>query len=340
MLTENTCKNAKPKDKDYKLHDMHGLFLFVSKAGAKKWRAKLRVNKKETTISLGDYPAISLKNAREMLFTAKNERKNTVEVQKVLSFEEISLEWFTKKKHELKEDTAKTTLYRLENYLHNNIGHYPINEIQAPHVLEILREFEKRKKFDITHRILSITSQIFTYAIACGYCTNNPCFNLASVLVKNKKVSRSARTAPKDVALLIQNIKSYPTENTRNALLFTAYTFCRSVEVRKAEWKEIDFDNALWTIPAERMKMGKEHKVPLSKQCLEILEQQKNKCDKYIFPSMRPNRCMSDNTMLTALRTLGYAKDEMCVHGFRAMASTLLNELGYDFDVIEKCVLA
>lgn len=343
-LTDIKIKNLKPEEKAYKVFDGNGLYIYVTPSGSKKWRIKFRYGGKENIFSAGDYPQVSLREARvkaleikEMLSNGINpaleKKKNTPTVGG--TFKDVALEWLEKNADKWSEVHKGTIEYRLESYIYGHIGNFPIKEITAPQVLSILRKLEDKGKTHITRRLLGICSQIFRYAVACGVCNSDPCRDLQGALAFHKSTPRAAITDPKEVGQLMRNIMAYQAGTVQQAMLWSAYTFCRPIEVRKAEWQEIDFERGLWIIPAEKMKMRREHRVPLPRQCFKILEEQKGFHEKFIFPSTRKGKCLSEAGVLAAIRSMGYDKDKMCSHGFRAMASTLLNELGYRPDIIE-----
>lgn len=343
-LNDIKIKNLKPESKAYKIFDGNGLYLYVTPTGSKKWRIKYRFERKENIYSVGEYPQVSLREARAKVLEIKDmlaqginpaeeNKKNTPTAGG--TFKEIALEWLEKQTAKWSIDHKQTIAYRLEHYIYGQIGSMDVKEITAPQVLAILRKFEEQGKTDITKRLLNIISQVFRYGVACGHCESDPCRDLKGALAFHKSTPRAAITEPKEVGQLMRNIMAYPAGTVQQALLWSAYTFCRPKEVRQAEWQEIDFERGLWIIPAEKMKMRREHRVPLSRQCLEILERQKGFNEKWIFPSVRKGKCLSEAGVLSAIRSMGYEKDKMCAHGFRAMASTLLNELGYRPDIIE-----
>lgn len=343
-LNDIKIKALKAESKAYKVFDGNGLYIYVTPTGSKKWRIKYRFGGKENIFSVGYYPQISLREARakvleikEMLSQginpAEEKKKDTPTVGG--TFKEVAAEWLEKQTAKWSIDHKQTIVYRLEHYIYGQIGSMDVKEITAPQVLAILRKFEEQGKTDITKRLLNIISQVFRYGVACGHCESDPCRDLKGALAFHKSTPRAAITDPKEVGQLMRNIKAYPSGTVQQALLWSAYTFCRPKEVRQAEWQEIDFERGLWIIPAEKMKMRREHRVPLSRQCLEILERQKGFHEKWIFPSVRKGKCLSEAGVLSAIRSMGYEKDKMCAHGFRAMASTLLNELGYRPDIIE-----
>lgn len=343
-LNDTKIKALKPKSKPYKVFDGEGLFIYVTEKGLKKWRIKYYYGGKEKIYTIGEYPQVSLREARAKVLELKQMLRQgmnpVVEMKEnapenSITFKEIAVDWLEKQTAKWSPDYKQTIKYRLEHYIYGQIGSMNIKKITAPQVLAILRKLEEKGKNDITRRLLCIVSQVFRYGVACGVCGSDPCRDLNGALAFHKSTPRAAITDPKEVGQFMRNIMAYPLGTVRQAMLWNAYTFCRPGEVRRAEWAEIDFEKRLWIIPPEKMKMKREHRVPLPRQCFDILEEQKGLDDKYIFPSVRKGRCLSDNGMLVAIRSMGYEKDKMCAHGFRAMASTLLNELGYRPDIIE-----
>lgn len=344
-LTDIKIKSLKPKEKPYKVFDGGGLYIYVSCAGSKTFRIKYTFNKKENIYTVGEYPQVSLRDARFRLLEIKElisqgidpavEKRKNISQAEANTFREVAIEWTQKQANKWSEGHRQIIVYRLERYIYPHLGAFRISEITAPQILFILRKLEERGKNDITRRLLSIMSQVFRYGVACGYCVSDPCRDLRGALAYHKSTPRAAITDPKEAGQLMCNIMAYPYGTVQQAMLWSAYTFCRPVEVRQAEWKEIDFERKMWIIPADKMKMRREHRVPLSRQCMQILENQQGFDKKWIFPSVRKGKCLSEAGVLSAIRSMGYEKDKMCAHGFRAMASTLLNELGYRPDIIE-----
>ena len=344
-LTDIKIKSLKPKEKPYKVFDGGGLYIYVSCAGSKTFRIKYTFNKKENIYTVGEYPQVSLRDARFRLLEIKElilqgidpavEKKKIIPHKEENTFRAVSVEWIEKQNSRWSEGHRRMIEYRLQHYLYNFIGEIPVNEITAPQVLYVLRKLESMGKTDICRRLLNICSQVFRYGVACGLCESDPCRDLRGALAYHKSTPRAAITDPKEAGQLMRNIMAYPAGTVQQAMLWSAYTFCRPIEVRQAEWDEIDYERRLWIIPAEKMKMRREYRVPLSDQCMQILENQQGFDRKWIFPSVRKGKCLSEAGVLSAIRSMGYQKDQMCAHGFRAMASTLLNELGYRPDIIE-----
>ena len=342
-LTDLQIKAAKPTEKDYRLYDTGGLYLQVTKTGSRLWRLKYRFNGKEKLASLGKWPDVSLKEARikrnsfkEELATGSNPIKKRL--PRTNSFSELAREWFKVKGNAWIDSYKRTITIRLNKYILPSLGEMQPDAIVPQDVLVILREIEKKGAVETTHRVLAICSQIFRFGVASGICPFDPCRDLKGALTPYKSKEYAAITDKEGVKLLMQAIDAYQgTPIVRYALKFSALTFCRPTEIRHAEWTEIDFENRLWTIPALKMKMKKEHLVPLSRQAIEVLNGIKvfTGSGKYVFPSPRSStRPLSENGVIAALVQMGY-KTKMTAHGFRSMASTRLNEEGYKHDVIE-----
>jgi integrase len=358
-LTDTSIKNAKPGEKQVKLSDEKGLFLLVSPTGGKWWRLKFRYGGKEKLLSLGTYPEVSLKDARQRRDDARKLLANGVDPgvnRKAVkaaksesasnSFEVLAREWFAKKSPSWAKSNADKIIKRLENDAFPWLGDRPITEITAPELLKSLRRIEERGAIESAHRVRNYCGQIFRYAISTGRADRDPSADLKEAIATPVKVHRSAITDPKKSAELLRSIDSYQgTFVTKSALSLAPLFFVRPGELRKAEWAEFDLDSAEWNIPAERMKgwmrkgITNPHLVPLCTQAVSILRelQALTGHGKYVFPGARSHkRPMSDNAVLSALRRMGYEKDEMSGHGFRAMARTILDEvLGVRVDFIE-----
>lgn len=353
-LTDTACKNAKPKEegKPAKLSDEKGLHLLVNQTG-KYWRLSYRFNSKQKTLALGVYPEVSLKEAREKRDEARRllaegidpgEHRKITKATKALqaenSFEAVAREWFAKCKPTWTDGHADKIIRRLERDLFPWLGSRPIAAIEAPELLVNLQRIENRGAIETAHRAMQNAGQVFRYAIATGRAKYNPAADLLGALAPVVKTSFPTITDPAKIAELLRAIDGYQgTLETKCALKLAPLVFVRPGELRKAEWREIDLENALWVIPAERMKMREKHVVPLSSQAVDVLRelQPLTGHGQFVFPGARSNkRPMSENTVNAALRRLGYDKDTMTGHGFRHMASTLLNEHGWNRDAIER----
>lgn len=352
-LTDTAIRSAKPREKPFKLSDAGGLYLEVAPSGGKWWRLKFRFGGKEKRISLGVYPDVGLKDARERRDQARRLLANGVDpgaqrkaaraagaVRAGNSFEAIATEWFAKQKPAWAASHASKILLRLENDVLPWLGPRPIAEITAPEILSVLRRIESRGAVESAHRVLQNINQIFRYAIATARAERNPAADLAGALSAVAPKHLAAITDPKAIGGLLRAIEAYEgTFVTRSALSLAPHLFVRPGELRHAEWSEFDLDAAEWNIAASKMKMKMPHLVPLSDQALSILNDLRPLTGegKFVFPSARSDkRPMSDNAILSALRRMGFAKEEMSGHGFRAMARTVLDEvLGFRPDFIE-----
>ena len=336
-LTDIQIKALKPQNKKYSVSDGRGLILEVRPNGAKYWIVRFWVKGKEKRKHLGSYPEMSTKEARIKAAEAKTE--TLVPQKDKITFGEIVSEWLEKKMSDKKDSYLHTINLRLRNYILPEFEKFPLNEITSGMILKLCRKLEDRGTIETAARVKTLIGQIFRYAIATDRTENDPTIALRNALASRQPKHMAAITKPSDIAMLMKNINSYPRVIVRCALKFSALTFCRPGEIRQAEWSEIDFDACEWRIPAEKMKMKRVHIVPLSRQAIELLTfcQQLTGKGRYIFPSARMDgRPMSDNTIRVALRSMGYTNDDMTAHGFRAMASTRLNEMGWTPDVIER----
>ncbi len=352
-LTDKAIKALKPRDKDFKVSDGGGLYLLVTKAGSKYWRLKYHIENKEKLMALGVYPEIPLKEARETAAEAKKlvrkgidpvlDRKVRKQANTDLqndSFKAISQEWFETRRSGWAEDTATRNSGLLENWVYPEFGDTPITSIGAKEVLVLLRKAEVQKKFEVARRLRSTVSQIFRYGIITERCDRDPAHDLIGALQTQPESNYAAITDPEGVSRLMGAIEGFEgTFVVKAALYLSALFFCRPGELRSLEWADVDYDNAQITIPAERMKMRRDHIIPLASQAIETLKDLEpiTRRSKYIFPSARgASRNMSENAVRVALRTLGYTNDQMTAHGFRAMARTLLDEeLEFPVDWIE-----
>ncbi|MBF0188877.1 MAG: tyrosine-type recombinase/integrase [Magnetococcales bacterium] len=352
-LNDRTIRQTKPKAKTQKLFDGGGMFLEITPRGGKRWRLKFRFGGKEKLLSLGVYPDVSLKQARERREEARKllaeginpseHRKATKAAKSAAeegSFQSVALEWFAKQQTTWTPGYASRILSRLKRDVFPWMGDRPIDEVTPPELLKVLRRIESRGAVETAHRIKSLCGQVFRYAIATGHAERNPATDLRGALTPVKVTHMGTITEPKEIANLLRAMDGYEGSIvTRCALKFAALVFVRPGELRKAEWSEIDWQAAEWRIPASKMKAREQHIVPLSRQSLEVLKEIQPVTGQgpYIFPNARSaHRPMSENAVLVALRIMGYEKGQMTGHGFRAMASTRLNEMGWAPDVIER----
>jgi len=345
-LTKSAVRVAKPPATGQrKLYDEKGMFLIIRANGSKWWRLRYRFDSKYREISLGVYPDVSLEQARDNRDAARTQVANKIDpsaarkAEKKLkvateknTFEAVAREWLeARKKPTIIPESLNRITIRLEQDIFPYIGTRLVNEIEPLELLDALNTVVNRGAVETAHRILGYCDEIFRYAIPTGRCTSSPAWGLKAALTVAESRQLAAITEPAKIGELLRRIDGYQGAfTTCIALKFAPLVFCRPGELRHAEWKEIDFDSALWTIPAKKMKKRKDHLVPLSKQAIKLL----NKAHKltgdgrYVFPSIRSKeRPMSENTITGALRGLGYSGDEMTAHGFRTMASTRLNEM-------------
>lgn len=346
QLNESRIRAAKPKQKPYKLRDGRGLHLLVTPTGSRLWRLRYRHANRETMLSLGAYPDVSLKTARERRDQQRKLIADKVDPAAVRraeraglgnTFKAIAEEWISKQG--FAPATLKKAEWTFRDLLFPFIGSRPITGITAPDLLALLRRLEAREKHETAHRTKQRASQVFRYAIATGRAERDPTADLRGALAPVVVTNRAALTDPKAVGGLLRAIDGYVGHpSTAFALKLAPLVFVRPGELRAAEWNEFDLDASEWRIPAARMKMGELHIVPLSDQAVALLRklQSSTATGRYLFPSVRTTaRPISENTLGAALRRLGFTKDEMTAHGFRAMASTLLNEQGFAPDIIE-----
>ncbi|AOJ74037.1 MULTISPECIES: tyrosine-type recombinase/integrase [Burkholderia cepacia complex] len=349
-LTDVAVRAAKPREKSYKLADGQGMYLEIMPNGSKYWRLKYRIDGKEKRMALGVYPAVSLLAARKARDEIKDQlragldpshEKKRVKAQRSLdrenSFEPIAREWHQQKKGAWSERHADRIMKLLERELFPAIGARPIAEIMAPELLAVIRKIEARDAIELAHKPIQATSQIFRYAIATGRAERDSAPDLRGAL-KPRFVVHMRRVSEAELPELMRQISAYDGDfQTRLALQFMALTFVRTSELRFAEWTEID-EKKEWRIPPEKMKMRTPHIVPLSTQALEVIAKlpELNGHSQFLFPSRSSSKKpMSENTILYALYRMGY-HSRMTGHGFRGLASTILNEHSFNRDWIER----
>lgn len=352
-LTAITVKQAKPKEKDYKIFDGGGLFLLVRKDGSKYWRQKYRYAGKEKQLAIGVYPDVSLKEARERHANARRQLRDNIDpsaakqAQKLSqveasanSFEAIGIEWYQKTQHEWSDNHKTKVEWMLTKNLYPWIGKRPISEITPPELLKTLRRIESRGALETAKRTKQVAGKVFRYAIATGRAERDPSQDLKDALAKPIKKHLAAITEPKKVGTLLLALDGYEgTLPVKTALKLAPILFVRPGELRHAEWSEIDLEAGQWIIPSNKMKTKAEHLVPLCQQAIEALSDlyPLTGHGQYVFPSARsPKRPMSNNAVLAAMRRMGIDKEEMSGHGFRAMARTILDQdLKFRADIIE-----
>jgi len=348
-LTDTAIRGLKPTGKPQRVSDGNGLYLLVTPIGKKNWRFRYVIQGRENMLSLGAYPQVTLKEARERCADVRKLVSNGIDpsLQKKAktqslhtTFEKVALEWLENQKPVWSAGYISMTTKRLEKNIFPFLGTRPVNEITPPELLAVLRKIELRGAVDQAHRIREICSQVFRYAIASGRAERDTAADLRGALKAHAATPRAALLDPQKIGGLLRAIDDFDgTFVVKCGLQLLALTFLRPGEVRFGEWTEVNFEEKLWCIPAARMKMRREHLVPLSRQACELLQSLHTITgdEKLMFPGLRsPKTPISDATFIAALRRMGYAKDEMCAHGFRSMASTILNEQGYPADAIEK----
>ena len=351
-LTDTKIRTVKPNENPKKLFDGGGLFLLVTPTGGKLWNLKYRINNKETRIALGAYPEVSLAEARQKRDQMKaliangvapsdtKKAQKAAGTQEFETFEGIAREWHGKFSPTWASSHGSKIIRRLELYIFPWLGAKPIRSITAPELLAALRRIEAKGTLETAHRTHQNCGQVFRYAVATGRAERDPSNDLRGAIPPASGKHMATITNPKEIAGLLRSIDDYRGSIvTRCALQLAPLVFVRPGELRQAEWSEFNLETAEWRISAEKMKAGVLHIVPLAKQALDILQeiQPLTGHGRYVFPSPRTDlRPMSNNAVLSALRRMGYTKEEMSGHGFRSMASTLLNEQGWNRDAIER----
>lgn len=352
-LTNIQCQNAKPKEKPYRLGDSGGLYLEVMPSGAKYWRLKYRWLTKENRLALGVFPLITLAEARGMRdvarkllasgidpSAAKKQAKRQAVANAANTFEAVAREWHEKQLERWRATTGRKVLRYLEADLFPYIGSRPIADVDPPELLDVLRKIEARGAYYNAGRIKQLCGQIFRYGVATGKALRDPSADLKGAFVTAKTLhyaSLDVKDMPGFLKALEKNEARLFTQ-TRRAIRLLMLTFTRTSELILATWNEIDFEKAQWEIPAERMKMGNPHVVPLSRQAVELFREQRDETKhlntKWVFPNqVRPQKAMSNNTILFGIGRLGY-KGRMTGHGFRSLAmTTLMEELGYPHEI-------
>jgi integrase len=340
-LTELAIRNAKPQRKAKKLFDKRGsgLYLVITPSGSKLWRMKYRFAGDERLLALGAYPDVTLERARRKANDARAqladgidpvEQRRAQRSAAADSFEIVAREWLKKFADRWTVGTAQTKQRRLEMHVFPRLGRRPVREITASDLLGVIKRVDDAGNHDTARRVHQLCGEILRYAVATDRAERDPSGDLRGAFAPVNTISRAAATDPEHVAAILQMCDAYTGYAvTRCALRLAPLVFVRPGELRQAEWSEIDFSRAEWTIPAWKMKMRNSHTVPLSLQAITILRDvQKVTGDgRFVFPSGRtPDRPMSDNAILAAMRRMGIPKEEMSGHGWRAVARTLIAE--------------
>ena len=359
MLTAIQARNAKGKEKPYKLNDGKGLFLHIATSGKKTWRYRYELPPgKESTFVIGEYPVLSLEGARaervalrEMVKAGINpaearrhEKQAVIEAQEEAkkevenSFEAIALDWHWHQKDRWTAGHAEAVIKCLQRYAFESFGGLQVDRVTPPMVLEVIRDIEAKGSLEMASKTLQRIGAVFRFAIQTGRATYNPAADMRGAL-KAKKVEHHKMISPDELPEFLKSLTAGDIHTTtKSAIQFTILTAARSGEVRGAIWKEIDLEKRLWSIPAERMKMRSPHTVPLSQQALAILNRMKifHGDGGLVFPGIHyPEKPLSENTMLYALYRIGY-HSKATMHGFRALFSTIANEVGFNPDAIER----
>ncbi|WP_412476618.1 tyrosine-type recombinase/integrase [Flavobacterium sp. TBRC 19031] len=354
-LTDTICKNAKPKEKAYKVYDSAGLYLHIMPTGSKLWRFRYKLYGKEKLISLGAYPTVKLADARKKLQEAKKQLENNIDPSRARkeeqrdaikqisnSFKNVALEWIETQRENWKPKYFTTVQRRLDNDIIPYLGDFPISQIKTTDLYDAIKKIEERGALHLIKKVRQHCGQIFTYAMLLGKCQSNPALHLQRAF-KTRKTKHHPAIEPHEIPNFLQKLdqndnRFYP--RTIRAIRLSLLTFVRPSELRKAKWVDIDFKRKEWKLPADVMKSRRDFIVPLSNQAIKILNKQKLETGhintEYVFPNqIRPKEPMSSGTVLQALYRLGM-KDKMTAHGFRALArTTIREELGTDADIIE-----
>lgn len=355
-LSDAKLRNLKPKEKTYKVSDSGGLYVEVARTGSRLWRLKYRFEGREKRLSFGAYPAVSLADARKERENAKTmlaqgidpgaAKKAEKQARRAVSehtFEKLADAFLEKGWQEGRAKATQTKNAWLLDMAKADFGKVAITEVKPPVILDCLRKVEAKGNYETAQRLRAKISAVFRFAVASGVAEFDPAQPLRDALIRPKPKPRAAITEKSALGALLRAIDGFEGQaTTRIALKLQALLAQRPGELRHAEWTEIDFADAVWTIPADRMKMRRLHTVPLPKQALECLDDLRriNGNGRYLFPSLRSfQRPMSENTLNAALRRLGYSGEEMTAHGFRATFSTLANESNlWHPDAIERAL--
>ena len=355
-LTDTAVRAAKPRDKEYKLADGGGLYLLVTPSGGRLWRVKFRVLGIEKKLAIGRYPDVSLGEARKARdaarevvgaggdpAAAKRRQRVAAKIAAGITFGDVAREYIDKVEREGRSPATVSKLRWVRELLLPALGNRPIDQIEPHDVLAVLKQQEAAGILETAKRTRAFASRVFRYAVATTRAKTDPASLLLGAVAAPKPKHLAAIVDAKRAGDLLRAIEAYSGQPaTRFALALLPHVFVRPGELRQAEWSEIDLEAAVWRIPAARMKKRREHVVPLSGQSLAILEQARALTGdgRYVFPAIgRRGRPLSENTITIALRRMGFSAEEMTAHGFRAMASTLLNESGkWSPDAIERAL--
>ena len=355
-LTDAAVRGAKPRRSDYKLADGAGLYLLVTPAGGKLWRLKYRMHGAERKLALGRYPDLTLSAARKARDAAreaaaagddpaarKRRERIAARIAVGTTFGDVALEYIEKAEREGRAPATLTKLRWARGWLLPAIGHRPVDQIEPHELLAVLRKQERKGQLETARRTRAFASRVFRYAVATARAKGDPASLLIGAVAAPRPVNLAAIIEPAEAGALLRAIEGYGGQPaTRFALALSPHVFVRPGELRQAEWAEIDAEAAVWRIPAERMKQRRAHVVPLSRQSLAIFAAAREVTGggRFVFPALgKRDRPMCENTVNMALRRMGFDRGVMTAHGFRAMASTLLNESGrWSPDAIERAL--
>lgn len=354
MLTHIKITAAKPADKAFNLSDGHGLFLTIQPNGSKLWKLSFRYLGKQKTLHFGLWPEVGLADARSQRDEARRqiasgldpavEKKRARVAAKVAAantFKEVAEEWVRKCEREGRAEITLSKIRWLLGIAYPMIGSLPIADVTPHEALAVLRKIEATGAYESARRMRSVLSRVFRYGVATVRCDKDVAADLRGAITVPKVKHLSAITKPSEVGALLRAIDGYGGHQvTVLAMRLSPHVLLRPGELRQAEWTDIDFEEAIWFIPAERMKMRRPHKVPLSRQVVAMLKElhEHTLWSKFLFPCLgKPRKAMSENAVNQGLRRLGCTSDQMTAHGFRAMAATLLNEMGeWNPDAVER----
>lgn len=360
-LTDATIRNAKSKDKVYKLADGGGLYLEVMPAGGKSWRMKYRFGGVEKRVSFGMWPAVSLADARRLREEAKTLHAQGVDpgekrkqdraaasahaVEIATTLESVAKDWHERQTRRWSEEHAAKIMLRLNKHIFPRIGSTPITALKAPELLALLREIEGRGNYETAHRLRQYLDAVYAFAIAEGKAENNPAASIAKAMTPHRAEHRAALVTIPGATRLFRAVWDHQGRpETAMGLRLLALTACRPGEVQKAEWSDINLKahgGPLWTIPADKAKKRREHCVPLSPQAVEVIESIRplTGTSPYLFPHMTdPTRHMSNAVLRMALRRMGFSKEEATAHGFRSTFMTLAKESGWEHHVVHRAM--
>jgi len=354
-LFDTTLRNTRAGEKPQKLSDGGGLYLLVKTTGKKFWHMAYRFDGKQKLLSFGQYPEVSLSDAREARQKArellakgidpgqvKKEAKQAKKAEEQIAcstFQKVATEWFQKYELKLSEKHAAKLRRYLETKIFPLIGQKPVAALTPQDFLNVVSEAERLGHNETAHKIMHLCSQVMRYARITGLVQYDTAGGLTAALTSVQRTHYAAITEPKEIGILLRDIDAYEGYTPVYYFLkILPYVFTRPSELRLARWEEFDFDKAMWKIPSTRMKMRREHTVPLSRQVVQLLNELKAYTGggDLLFPSPRANSApITDAAPMAALRRMGYSKEKMTLHGFRAMASTRLNEMNFRPDTIE-----